>query len=74
MTCYTHGTTQKLDALVRMLVEPAKSVTADCRTISDQTMAQNAARETLQGVYGYMATNIPSQLANISNKPVVELS
>ena len=75
-SCYPHDPAQKLDALVRMLVEPAsaKSVRADCRTISDLAAALDTAWETLQEVYRYVATYIPSQLANISNKGAVELS
>ena len=52
-TCYPHNSAQKLDALVRMLVEPAKSVIADCCTISDLNMALIAAWDTLHGVYSH---------------------
>ena len=71
---YPHDPSQKLDALVLMLVEPAKSVIANCRMISEPAVALAAAWETLHGVYGYTATNVTSQLANISNKGAVELS
>ena len=75
MRWYPHDAAQKLELLwYGMVVEPAKSIIADCWTISDPAMALNAAWETLLRVYGYMATNVPSQLANIINKPVVELS
>ena len=71
---YPHDDTQRLDALVRMLAEPAKSVIADCRAISDPTTALFASWKTLDATYGYMITNAASQLAAISNKAAVELS
>ena len=57
-----------------MLVEPAKSVIADCHTISDLAITMEAVWRTLHSVYGYAAMNVPSQLAHISNKTAVELS
>ena len=53
---------------------PAKSIIADCHAISDPALALDASWETLYGTYGYVTTNVASQLATISNKGAVELS
>ena len=55
-----------------MLVEPAKSAIADCRTISDPTIALKVAWRTLHGIY--TTTNMHGQLVHNSNKTAVELS
>ena len=73
-TCYLHRPAQKLDVLVRMLVEPAKTVIMDCCSISDRNMALTTVWDTLHDIYSYTATNVPSQLANISNNGAVKMS
>ena len=57
---YQHDSVQKLDALVQMLAEPAKSVIADCYAISDLAVVLDIAWETLHGTYGYVTTNVAS--------------